>query len=73
MDKADFEAGRKIDCPVAVFWGEQSHTEKFFNPRVAWPQYCSNIVRMRALPCGHYPAEQVPGETYTELRDFFKT
>jgi len=23
------------------------------------------------LPCGHYPAEQVPDETFTELRSFF--
>ena len=71
MDTADFDAGRKIACPVAIFWGEQSHTEKYFDPRAAWPQYCSNIVRMRALPCGHYPAEQVPDDVYDELRRFF--
>jgi hypothetical protein len=23
------------------------------------------------LPCGHYPAEQSPDETYRELRAFF--
>jgi hypothetical protein len=23
------------------------------------------------LPCGHYPAEQCPEETYAELRAFF--
>jgi haloacetate dehalogenase len=72
MDQADFGAGRKIECPVAVFWGEQSHTEKFFDPHAAWPQYASNIVRMRALPCGHYPAEQVPDDVYHELDRFFR-
>ena len=72
MDTADFDAGRKIECPVAVYWGEQSHTEKFFDPRKAWPQYCSDIVKMRPLPCGHYPAEQVPDIVYEELRGFFK-
>jgi len=71
MDTADFEAGRKIQCPVAVYWGELSHTEKFFDPRKAWPQYASNIVRLKPLPCGHYPAEQVPDDVYQELRDFF--
>lgn len=71
MDTADFEAGRKVDCPVAIYWGEQSHTEKFFDPRAAWPQYASDIVRMRPLPCGHYPAEQVPDEVFQELREFF--
>ena len=71
MDTADFEAGRKVACPSAIFWGEKSHTERFFDPRSAWPQYCSNIVRMRALPCGHYPAEQAPDEVYEELTKFF--
>ena len=70
--KADFEAGRKIECPVAVYWGELSHTEKFFSPREAWPRYASNIVKLKPLPCGHYPAEQVPDIVYDELREFFK-
>jgi haloacetate dehalogenase len=72
MDTADFEAGRKVNCPTAVYWGEKSHTEKYYNPRTAWPQYSSNIVRIRSLPCGHYPAEQVPDEVYSELSAFFK-
>jgi len=72
MDTADFEAGRKVGCPTAVFWGEKSHTEKYYDPRKAWPQYASNIVRIRPLPCGHYPAEQVPDDVYSELSAFFK-
>jgi|GEM_PF-3758281 len=35
MDTADFEAGRRIGCPAAVYWGELSHTEKYFKPREA--------------------------------------
>ena len=72
MDTADFEAGRRIACPTAVFWGEKSHTEKYYDPRKAWPQYASNIARIRPLPCGHYPAEQVPDDVYAELSTFFK-
>lgn len=72
MDKADFEAGRKVKCPAAIYWGEKSHTEKYFDPRKAWPQYCADIRRIRPLPCGHYPAEQVPEEVYSELSAFFK-
>jgi len=71
MDEADFDAGRKIDCPTAIYWGELSHTEKFFDPRKAWPQYASDIRRIRSLPCGHYPAEQVPDLVYEELSGFF--
>jgi haloacetate dehalogenase len=73
MDRADWEAGRRIECPTLVVWGSQSHTEKMFDPRVAWPLYASNIVKFCPLPCGHYPAEQAPEETYRELSEFFRT
>ena len=72
MDTADFDAGRKVECPAAIYWGEKSHTEKYYDPRKAWPQYCTNIARIRPLPCGHYPAEQVPDDVYSELSSFFK-
>jgi haloacetate dehalogenase len=72
MDTADFDAGRKVECPAAIYWGEKSHTEKYYDPRKAWPQYCTNIARIRPLPCGHYPAEQVPDDVYNELSAFFK-
>jgi haloacetate dehalogenase len=73
MDKADFEAGRKVACPAAIFWGELSHTDKYFDPHRAWPDYCGNIVRMRPLPCGHYPAEQVPDLVHDELSRFLNS
>jgi len=73
MDTADFDAGHKVDCPTLVLWGEHSHTNKHFTPRDTWPAYASNIVRFACLPCGHYPSEQAPAETYAELRNFFGT
>jgi haloacetate dehalogenase len=72
MDRADFEAGNRVKCPALVLWGEKSHTQKIYNPREAWPRYCADIVGMAALPCGHYPSEQAPEETYRELDAFFK-
>ena len=73
MDKADFEAGRKVKCPALIIWGEKSHTEKMFDARVAWPLYAENIYKLFPLPCGHYPAEQVPDQVYTELSAFLKS
>jgi haloacetate dehalogenase len=72
MDTADYEAGRKIDCPVLVLWGDKSHIEQYFKPREAWPRYAANIVAMRSVPSGHYPQEQAPGETYDELDRFLR-
>ena len=71
MDKQDFESGRKITCPVLVIVGGASHTSKFYSFEDAWRQYAPNLVRCVALPCGHYPAEQAPEETYRELYEFF--
>jgi len=39
-------------------------------PMDAWRERATDL-RGKMLPCGHYPAEQVPDETYAELRTFF--
>lgn len=72
MDTEDFKAGRKVQAPTLILWGEKSHTSQYQNPLTEWPQYCANIVRMKALPCGHYPTEQAPDETFAELLAFFR-
>jgi haloacetate dehalogenase len=72
LDRKDFDAGHKITCPVLVIVGGQSHTARLFGYEQAWSTYVTNLVRCVALPCGHYPAEQAPEETYTELQKFFR-
>jgi haloacetate dehalogenase len=72
LDSKDFDAGHKVTCPVLVLVGGQSHTARLFGYEKAWSSYVTDLVRCVALPCGHYPAEQAPEETYTELRAFFK-
>ena len=72
MDTEDFNAGRRVQPPALVLWGAKSHTAHHHDPRVEWPKYCANIVRMAELPCGHYPTEQAPEETYRELLAFFQ-
>ena len=70
-DRADAEAGRKIGMPMLVLWGERSHVNRSYKPIEAWSARASDV-RGKVLPCGHYPAEQVPDETYTELDGFFR-
>ena len=69
-DRADADAGRKIGMPMLVLWGERSHVNRSYKPMEAWNARATDV-RGRMLPCGHYPAEQVPDETHAELRDFF--
>ena len=70
MDGKDLAADHKITCPLLVIVGGQSHTSTFYRYEEAWSAYAENVVRCVALPCGHYPAEQAPDETYAELRAF---
>jgi haloacetate dehalogenase len=72
MDRRDLEAGRRIECPVLVLWGERSHVERSFEPIEAWSHYAARIAGACKLASGHYPAEQAPEETYEALIGFFK-
>lgn len=72
LDRQDLEAERTITCLVLVVVGGQSHTTRFYRYEQAWATYASNLVGCVALPCGHYPAEQAPDETYATLCKFFR-
>ncbi|MGZ5078557.1 MAG: alpha/beta fold hydrolase [Usitatibacter sp.] len=67
-DEADLAT--KIAMPMLVLWGEKSHVNRSFKPIEAWSERALHV-RGKMLPCGHYPAEQAPDETYAELRAFF--
>jgi haloacetate dehalogenase len=67
-DEADL--ARRIEMPMLVLWGEKSHVNRSYKPIEAWQERAANV-RGRMLACGHYPAEQAPAETLTELLAFF--
>jgi haloacetate dehalogenase len=67
-DRADLS--RKIEMPMLVLWGEKSHVNRSYKPIEAWQARACDV-HGKMVPCGHYPAEQVPDETYEELRKFF--
>jgi haloacetate dehalogenase len=71
MDTADFEAGRKIACPLLLLWGATGGVGRNQKSEDIWPRYATDIRGMKALPCGHYLSEEAPEETYKELREFF--
>ena len=73
MDTRDFEAGRKIECPVLLLWGATGGVGRNHKPGPAeiWRNYATNIVGAKALPCGHYLSEEAPKETTDALRAFF--
>jgi haloacetate dehalogenase len=69
-DDADVAAGRKVGCPLLALWGEKGVVNRLFEPLADWGAVAQDV-RGRALPSGHYLAEEVPEETLAELRVFF--
>ena len=66
-DAADRD--RKVGCPLLALWGEQGVVERLYDVLEVWRGYASDV-RGRALPCGHYLAEERPEETAEELVTF---
>jgi haloacetate dehalogenase len=68
-DEADVAAGRKIGCPLLVLWGERGVVHRLFAPLADWATVAVDV-RGRALPAGHFLAEEAPEETQRELLGF---
>jgi haloacetate dehalogenase len=71
MDRDDVAAGRRIACPALILWGATGTVGRHFEPAAVWSRYATDIRGAKALPCGHYLADEAPQETYAELRAFF--
>ena len=68
-DRAD--SARLIDCRTHVLWGERGVVQRLFTPLEDWQAKCSYEVTGRALPTGHYIAEEAPDLLAAELEAFF--
>lgn len=67
-DEADME--RKVTCPLLALWGVQGKVESLHDVPECWRKRASQV-RGKALPCGHFLAEEAPDETCAELHAFF--
>jgi haloacetate dehalogenase len=67
-DEADMD--RKLQCPLLVLWGERGLMERHYDVPATWRERAVDV-RGRKLACGHFPAEEKPEETLTELLSFF--
>jgi haloacetate dehalogenase len=71
MDTADY-GKRRIECPVLVLWGSNSHVGRHYEPLEAWAEWAPDL-RGWAVPTGHYPAEHRPDLVYPALWAFFSS
>jgi haloacetate dehalogenase len=70
-DEADWDEGRKVECPLLALWGGRGVMERTYDVRAVWREY-AKVVRGRPLDAGHYLAEERPDETVQELRGFLQ-
>jgi haloacetate dehalogenase len=68
-DDTDVAAGRKVACPLLVLWGDKGVVNRMFDPLRDWAAVAADV-RGRALPSGHFLAEEAPEETLHELQTF---
>ena len=70
-DRADIAAGLKLQQPLRVLWGERGTVAQCFDVMALWRERADNVTG-RALPCGHYIAEEAPAELLDDAFQFFK-
>ena len=68
-DQADLDAGRRLELPLRVLWGAEGTVGRCFDPLVEWRQVATQVSG-RALPGGHYLAEEVPDLVLEEALAF---
>jgi haloacetate dehalogenase len=71
MDKADDQAGRKIECPLHVLWGAKNTVGSLWDVPATWREKSAASVTGKALDCGHFLQEERPQDLLTELFQFF--
>ena len=71
-DRADVSAGRQLQQPLRVLWGEHGAVGRCFDVLALWRE-CATQVSGEALPCGHYLAEELPGQVAAQALQFFQT
>ncbi len=71
-DRADVAAHRLLTQPLRVLWGEHGAVGRHFDVLALWRERAL-AVGGRALPCGHYIAEEAPDTLLAEAQSFFET
>lgn len=70
-DRADLQAGKRIECPLCVLWGERGVVNKLFTPIEDWQSRSRGRVAGRTTPSGHYIPEEAPDLLSAQMQAFF--
>ncbi|WP_338802579.1 alpha/beta fold hydrolase [Pseudomonas sp. RSB 5.4] len=70
-DRADIAVGNHLDLPLRILWGAEGTVGRCFDPLKEWQQVATSVSG-KALPAGHYLAEEVPELLLAEALDFLR-
>jgi haloacetate dehalogenase len=68
-DRADRDRGVRLQVPLLALWGQHGVVHRCFQPLDEWRRVAEDV-RGRALPCGHYIAEEAPEALLAEALPF---
>ena len=70
-DRDDRRAGRRLRCPVAIFWSEKDDMESLYgDPTVPWTDWLDGPPATYRIASGHHMAEEAPDAVADGLRSF---
>ena len=69
-DRADRDAGRRVEVPLLALWGRAGYVGRSFDVPTVWQEYAAQVSGT-ALDTDHYLAEEAPAETAAALLDFW--
>ena len=69
-DRADRAAGKKLQMPLKVLWGQHGLVNQCFKPLDDWMGVANHVVG-NAVPSGHYIPEELPEQLLAETKLFF--
>ena len=69
-DRADREAGKRIDAPLLALWGAGRDGQRSAHFPAVWQRWAPDLTA-QGLRCGHFLMEELPAETAAALGGFF--
>ena len=69
-DRADREAGRRIDCPVLLVWARRYLKERGRRHLDVWRAWAEDVHEV-SFDCGHFVAEEAAEDCAAALKKFF--
>ncbi|MEI7950659.1 MAG: alpha/beta hydrolase [Gammaproteobacteria bacterium] len=72
IDEADLAAGKKIECPLNVLWGDKAAMGQQYDVMAIWKLEATRV-EGKAMPGGHNFLMENPVPTYNELKRFLNS